>query len=207
MARGGSAGADAAGAGAGEAAAGAASTGSAGEGGAAGSLGAAGAGAAGGASGEGGAGGADPCNFGEASSAGTNEALNLFGEIVYFADGAVLPAGRYRAQFVDGCMKYASDQAWTVHAYANSSIAWWLVGDSSADQIVVPPGTVGYSTDNGAYAAFEECVAANLLLPPTEFDFAGGKLGVWLLDSQYTDNVAGVDDRNPKWKLTRVDCQ
>jgi hypothetical protein len=165
------------------------------------------AGGASGASGAAGAGGADGCNFGEAASAGTDQALNLFGEVVYFANGAELPAGHYRVSYVDGCMKYASSQDWTIHAYDNGSYGWWLVGDATNDKIVLPPGTVGYSTANGAYATFDECVAANLLLPPVEFDFAGGKLGVWLQVSPYSDNLAGEDNRNPKWNLVRLDCQ
>lgn len=181
------------------------STGRAGEsgGGAAGSPGAAGGGLGGAVTGEGGSGGADACDFGEASSAGTDEALNLFGEVVYFANGEALPAGHYRIQYVDGCMKYGSGQAWAVHAFADGSIGWWFVGESTADRVVMPPGTAGFST----FSTFDECVAANLLLPATELDFAGGKLGVWLADSPYSDNVAGVDNRNPKWNLVRVDCE
>jgi hypothetical protein len=158
-------------------------------------------------SGEGGGGGADPCDFGEASSAGTNEELNLFGQVVYFADGESLPAGRYRIEYVDGCMKYGGGQDWTIHAYANGSFGWWFVGETTAQQIVLPPGTVGYAASGGAYATFDECVAANLLLAPVEFDFVGGKLGVWLQDSPYSDNVAGVDNRNPKWSLVRLNCE
>jgi hypothetical protein len=156
----------------------------------------------------GGAGGASTCELGEAASAATNQALDLFGTVVYFDDGAQLPAGRYRVTYLDGCMKYASTQDWTIHAYANGeNAAWWLVGASTGDRVVVPPGTSGYATSNGAYATFEECVAANAALAPIEFDFAGGKLGVWVLDSNYGDNVAGTDGRNPKWKLTLLgDC-
>lgn len=143
------------------------------------------------------------CDYGTAGSFATQAELNLFGEIVYFQDGAVLPAGRYRLTYEDGCMKYASDQGWTVHAYANGAVAaWWIVGETYADRITVPPGTVGYYTSNGAFDTFDECVAANAALPPTEFDFGGGKLGVWLLDSNYGDNLAGTDGRNPRWKLT-----
>jgi len=178
-------------------------TGGAGEGGAPSNAGAAGGGPGGAATGEGGSGGADPCDFGEASSAGTDQALNLFGEVVYFANGEALPAGHYRIQYIDGCMKYGGGQSWAVHAYGDGSIGWWFVGESTADRVVMPPGTVGFST----YGTFDECVAANLLLPAAEFDFVGGKLGVWLADSPYSDNVAGVDDRNPKWNLVRVDCQ
>ena len=157
---------------------------------------------AGGAS-EAGAGGDATCDLGEVSSAGTNQNLNLFGTVVYFSDGAALPAGHYRITFVDGCMKYASSQDWTIHAYADANPdGWWFVGDTTAQKIVVPPGTVGYAVANGAYATFDACVAANLALAPKEFDFAGGKLGVWLQDDNYGDNLAGVDNRNPKWKLT-----
>jgi hypothetical protein len=174
-----------------------------GGGGTASDAGAAGGGMGGAQTGEGGSGGADRCDFGEASSAGTDEALNLFGEVVYFANGEALPAGHYRIQYIDGCMQYSSGQAWAVHAYADGSVGWWFVGESTADRVVMPPGTVTYST----FATFDECVAANLLLPASEFDFAGGKLGVWLADSPYSDNLAGVDNRNPKWSLVRVDCE
>jgi hypothetical protein len=143
------------------------------------------------------------CDYGTAASLATNQTLNLFGEVVYFADGAPLPSGRYRVSYQDGCMKYSSTQGWTVHAYANgATAAWWLVGATSSDHVAVPPGTVGYSTSNGAFATFDECVAANKTLAPTEFDFAGGKLGVYLLDSNYPDNIAGDNGRNPKWQLS-----
>jgi hypothetical protein len=39
-------------------------------------------------------------------------------------------------------------------------------------------------------------------VPPEEFQFDGGKLGVWLNDNPYLDNVAGDDGGNPKWQLT-----
>lgn len=143
------------------------------------------------------------CDLGEVASSGTQQNLDLFGTVVYFGEGATLPAGRYRATYVDGCMKYASSQDWTIHAYAGGEpFGWWFVGETSGTKIVPPPGTVGYSAANGAFANFEDCVAANLALPPLEFDFAGGQIGVWLQDSPYTDNLAGQDGRNPKWQLS-----
>lgn len=148
--------------------------------------------------------GGDTCSLGTASSFATGQNLDLFGTIVYFGDGNALPPGRYSVRYLDGCMKYGSAQGWTIHAYADGHNAWWLVGASSANRVVMPPGTIGWSPSNGAFAAFEDCVAANLLLPTKEFDFAGGPLGVWLLDSPYSDNLAGVDNRNPKWELTRL---
>ena len=144
------------------------------------------------------------CVVGSAMSAARPDSLDLFGIVSYYADGGVLPSGHYQVQYEDGCMKYSGSQGWTIHAYADGAIAaWWLVGETSAQRIAVPPGTVGYYTTNGAFATFDECVAANLLLSPVEFDFDGGVIGVWLLDSNYPDNLAGVDGRNPKWKLTR----
>jgi hypothetical protein len=61
---------------------------------------------------------------------------------------------------------------------------------------------VGFLVGAGGFATFDECVAANVPLPPIEFRFDGGPLGVWLEDNPYTDNVAGVGGRNPKWALT-----
>lgn len=158
--------------------------------------------------GGGGGDGDSSCELGEVSSTGTNENLDLFGRVVYFADGIALPAGRYRIKYVDGCMKYSSAQDWAVHAYPNAEPdGWWLVGADTTDKVAVPPGTIGFLVSNGGFATFDECVAANLALSPADFDFAGGKLGVWLQDNPYSDNAAGADDRNPKWTLKLLgDC-
>ena len=152
----------------------------------------------------GGEGGAATCEVGEAQSPAAPGSLDLFGQIAYFGSGGELPAGHYRVTYLDGCMKYASDQDWAIHAYGDGSIAWWL-GSTSGNKLVLLPGTVGIFQGQGGYTDFEGCVAANLPLPPIEFDFAGGVLGVWLADSNYGDNVSGVDGRNPVWKLTLLD--
>ena len=144
------------------------------------------------------------CSLGTAASFATDQSLDLFGQVVYFNGGADLPAGPYRVTYVDGCMKYGGGQGWTIHAYADGSDAWWLVGATSADKVVMPPGTVGWAIGAGAYENFDDCVAANLALPPLDFTFAGGPLGVWLQDSPYSDNLSGVDGRNPKWSLTSL---
>jgi hypothetical protein len=123
----------------------------------------------------------------------------LFGDVIYFADGQVLPKGRYRASYDDGCMKYNAAFAWNVNASATDG--WWLVGASSSDRVTLLPGTAGALFFEG-YADFDECVAANRKLPPKEFEFAGGKLGIWLNDAPYLDNQAGTGGRNPKWSLT-----
>ncbi len=69
------------------------------------------------------------------------------------------------------------------------------------------PGTVGFLVGSGGFATFDECVAANQLVAPIEFAFDGGPIGVWLEDYPYTDNLAGMNGRNPKWDLTLLgDC-
>ena len=139
------------------------------------------------------------CSLGEASSLASDQSLDLFGSITYFAKGQELPAGRYRVAYEDGCMKFNPVLPWSVNNAASSG--WWLVGANSDQRIVNLPG----NADNGflsSLAGFEECVAKNQQLSPKEFDFAGGKLGIWLDDGPYTDNQAGEGGRNPTWKLT-----
>jgi hypothetical protein len=130
---------------------------------------------------------------------------DVFGQVRYFAGGSTLPAGHYRVTYIDGCMKYSSGQGWTVQAYGPGSPAgsdaWWLVGSTTAAKIIMPPGTVGYLVGEGAYASFDDCVTANLELPPVEFDFEGGKIGLWVEDSPYSDNVPGPGGRSPTWHL------
>jgi polyisoprenoid-binding protein YceI len=92
-----------------------------------------------------------------------------------------------------------------VHAYENGSIAWWIVDDETAN-VVMAPGTAGYSVATGAFADFDACVAANLANDaPVELEHAGGRLGVLVRDSPVDDNMAGVDGRNPSYRLEAVD--
>jgi len=146
------------------------------------------------------------CTFGQATSQASASDLSLFGTPAYFNNDQPLPAGTYRLTYVDGCMKYGSGQGWTVNAYANGTDAWWLVGATPSDKILVLPGTAGYAPDAGAFSDFASCVSASLLSPPVTFTHTGGVLGVWLQDSPYSDNTAGEDDRNPTWRLDGVTC-
>ena len=143
-----------------------------------------------------------PCDFGPVVS-------DVFGNVVTFNGGVGIPPGRYRIIYVDGCMKYSSSEDWSVNAYAagdpTGTDRFWVV-DGAMNQIVVPPGTSGYLVGSGGFADFDECVTANLALPPIDFDFAGGPMGVWLDDDPYADNVPGLGGRNPTWKLTLLDC-
>jgi hypothetical protein len=144
---------------------------------------------------------ATTCGLGSAASSATNEStstLNLFGQIVYYDDGGNLPKGRYEAKYLGGCMKYDWLFNWQVQASWPDAGGggFWFVGDTSSDRIVMPPGVTM------SYADFDACVAANLTASPEDFEFDGGKLGIWLNDDPYTDNVAGPDGGNPRWQLT-----
>jgi hypothetical protein len=182
-----------------------------GEGGSAGHGGHGGAGEGGGNGGDGSAGEGGShgdCVVGEVSSDATASNLSLFGTPVYFNGGEALPAGTYEVTYVDGCIRYGGGQGWTVNAYdAGGCCNWWLIGETTSELVVVLPGTIGYAVGSGAFAVFEECVAASQAAPPVEFEHAGGPLAIWLRDSPYSDNSAGEDGRNPKWRLRRLsDC-
>lgn len=142
-------------------------------------------------------------------------ALDISGGVFRFNSGLPLAAGRYRIQNLGGCLKYSIDQNWTVNALANGESSWWLVGATTSQQLLIPPGTVGYVQapeggvrDIGAFVRFEDCDAASSALPPLEFDFPGGLLGLWLRDPRYDDNVGGLNGRNPNWSLSKItsDC-
>lgn len=145
------------------------------------------------------------CGLGEASSTATSGELDLFGTPAYFNDGLPLPAGRYRVTYLDGCMMYGSGQGWTVNAYASDQACWYVIGETTGDRIVVPPGTIGYAPGSGAFASFDDCVAASRTIAPVEFELAAEqRVGIWLLDSPYSDNMAGVDGNNPRWRLDNI---
>ena len=143
------------------------------------------------------------CTIGEAQSEATADNLSLFGDPVEFVDGADLPAGTYIIEYIDGCMKYAPGQDWTVNAYEQGGCChWWVTSGDPANDVVMAPGNVGWSTANGAHASFGECVSASQSLAPVEFEHAGGPIGLRLQDSNFPDNTAGEGGVNPRWRLS-----
>jgi hypothetical protein len=95
-------------------------------------------------------------------------------------------------------MKYnPGNDEWSLHQSDDGRFGWWLVGETSADRIRILPGTTSRRR------AFADCVTVNRAAPEQTFDHPGGKLGIWLSDTNYTDNVAGESNRNPRWRLTR----
>ena len=145
------------------------------------------------------------CTIGTATSSASAGNLNLFGTPVYFDNGADIPAGTYMVSYEDGCFKYGSGQGWTVNAYPKGGCChWWIIGNTTNDRLEAAPGTIGFAVGSGAFAAFQDCVNASKLSAPVTIQHTGGKLGIWLQDSPYTDNTPGENGNNPKWKLTRV---
>jgi hypothetical protein len=135
-----------------------------------------------------------PCDFGDLEA-------DPFGTTTSWNGGASLPSGHYRVTYVDGCMKYSSSQGWTINAYANGPDTLYVVQSNQA--IAPAPGTVGFYVNQGAFASFDACVAANLNDAPLEFDvISAGPIGLHLVDDPYTDNVAGENGRNPTYHLS-----
>lgn len=129
---------------------------------------------------------------------------DVFGQTLYFANGVALAPGRYRVSYLDGCMKYAPSEGWTVNAYALGDTAgsdhWWFVSQGQNVTTDIPPGTVGFASS----VTFDECVKASQASTPVVLTHPGGPLGVWLEDAPYSDNVPGLNGRSPTWTLECV---
>jgi len=141
-----------------------------------------------------------PCDYGELVA-------DAFGSLAMWNGGAPVPAGHYTVTWVDGCMKYSSSQGWTVNAYANGPDTLYVVTTASSQQgsaIITAPGTVGFFVNQGAFATFDDCVAANDKSDaPVTFDLSTPQpIGLRLVDDPYTDNVAGENGRNPTYRLS-----
>jgi hypothetical protein len=143
-------------------------------------------------------------------------ALDVTGPVRYFAAGASLPAGKYRVEYVDGCVTYGPGYAyppwgWTIHAGMVPGNYWLMgaygghcvmVGAATDDVVGVLPGTTNPPPGIDTYA---NCVTANKAMDqPLDFDFQGGPLGLYIEDTMPGDNVGGPapDGVTPTWKLT-----
>ena len=140
--------------------------------------------------------------------------------VIYdFADGATFPAGQYRLEYVDGCRRYDDTAAWTLHASTLASAlsaagrgGCFLVM-SNRETIAIAPGTAGVVVGEGgeplgAYASYDECVAANLKLAPITFNTTqAGPIGVMNAGDSSTAKSPGeaVGGRSPSYRLTRLD--
>lgn len=156
------------------------------------------------------------CDLGSGHSLPEDVTVDVPGATArYFAGGTELPAGHYRLAYVDGCNTYGIGCDWTIHGSKASPglESCFLV---SNDQVLgLTPGTVGvYASDDptigGAFATYQECVAANCSDPALDFMFAGGKFGVQrdgggvlgAIDDAGGESVGG---RSPTFRLIRLD--
>ncbi len=140
--------------------------------------------------------------------------VDATGSTHYVANGASLPAGRYRAQWIDGCMKWAyggPSFGWDVNdpppGVFGGPVAmdpgYCLLVDGQNVFVAALPGLTGSAADSGTND-YASCIAANESIPAVDFDFAGGKLGVIANDLAAGDNTTGesAGGVSPTWRIT-----
>jgi hypothetical protein len=69
---------------------------------------------------------------------------------------------------------------------------------------MLPLRVVRACNEKNGFATFDECIAANQVVPPEDYYHPGGRLGVWLSDTPYYDNVPGENGRGPTWALEKL---
>ena len=129
---------------------------------------------------------------------------NVFSaEPAFFNDGDPVPAGQYVISYVEGCIKYSAVSGWTVNAFDELGTAnWWLIGAATTDKRLLLPGNVGFLPGLGGFTNFDDCVNASRRSATRTYNHPGGRLGVYLQDTEYADNEAGEDDSNPVWRIS-----
>jgi hypothetical protein len=140
--------------------------------------------------------------------------VDPLGTTRYVAGGASLPAGRYRAQWIDGCMRWAYGGpafGWDVNdpppgvfgGPVSTDPGYCLLVTGSGTYVAALPGLTGSAADSGAND-YASCVAATHATPAIDFDFAGGKLGVIANDLAAGDNTTGesAGGVSPTWRIT-----
>jgi hypothetical protein len=158
-------------------------------------------------------GGAPACDSSAAIGPMTVE-VDPTGSTHYVANGASLSAGRYRAQWIDGCMKWAyggPSFGWDVNdpppGVFGGPVAmdpgYCLLVDAQNAFVAALPGLTGSAADSGTND-YASCVAANEGVPAVDFDFAGGQLGVIANDLAAGDNTTGesAGGVSPTWRIT-----
>jgi len=135
------------------------------------------------------------------------------GSTRYVMGGASLPAGRYQAQWIDGCMRYAVGGpmfGWDVNdpppavypgptGVSTTDPGYCVVVDDQNDVVTELPGLTGFGTND-----YSSCVAEVSSTAPVEFSFPGGKMGVLANDFGAGDNVQGesAGGASPTWRIT-----
>jgi hypothetical protein len=137
----------------------------------------------------------------------------------WFRDGAKFPAGRYRISYVDGCNTYGPKCRWTIHSATEMLSEMNIVAIGMDLILALAPGTVGACDADTAFESYGDCVAANCMLPPLDFDYPGGPIAIQRnggadLEPSILFNKEGpLDDlggetvggRSPTYRLTKLD--
>jgi hypothetical protein len=160
------------------------------------------------------------CTVGAAADLPEPLTLDVMGSVRYFAKGAPLPRGKYRIEYVDGCMMYGPATSatgtwgWEIHT-GNQPFNLWLTGFPGAGYCVLVGASAsnilqtlpGITSGAPGYSTYADCVAANKSTnAPLDFDFAGGPLGIVVKDALPSDNSGGetAGGVSPTWKLSLV---
>lgn len=114
-------------------------------------------------------------------------------EIQWFSgDSSDFPEGLYEVRYVEGAMKYNGSFGWSVNY---SVTAGFLVkyndGANEVSAVVITGDFVNQAAAEAANAGQK-----------VQFTHTGGKIGIYLKDSPYNDNVEG--DPNPTFTLVKV---
>jgi hypothetical protein len=151
------------------------------------------------------AGGCDSAPAGLAAMLPEVLSLDVAGPPKYFGGGADFPAGTYRLDYVDGCMKWgqtgfgwAVGEGLTVGVLVEECI---LVGATQANILGVLPGL-----DSSGVPSYGDCVAMSKAQPPLVVHYDGGKLGIFNNDTVQFDDVGGdaAGGVSPTWRLSLV---
>lgn len=143
---------------------------------------------------------AAPCRLPEGVSLPEDLSAEVQGDplapVVYYAGGARLPGGRYRVSYLQGCFSCC----------VTLLDEFWLVGANVLTMIMRLPGGSDMGLDVAPVAS---CPVRGAPYPDVDFDFEGGKLGIWFTDAVALDNVDGdgAGGPNPTWRLTLLECR
>ena len=106
----------------------------------------------------------------------------------YFSGGAVFPAGSYTISYQTGAFGFTGNTHWSV---AYSQATGYIITSGTAATPWGQPDGVDYPTQAAAQAGFAGMT--------TVYQHPGGPIGMYCLDSPYTDNVSGSP--NPTFSL------
>jgi hypothetical protein len=162
------------------------------------------------------------CHLSNGATLPEEKTADLSGAVQLFAGGATLPSGKYRLSYVGGCNIFDVNGGWNVQGLSHfSTIQSCLLVDDNGMSIANPALTISANSVmillpnnvyiGSTYPTYHECVAAYCELPPLEFDFAGGTLGLnclsVLVSFGVVNDLGGQSEggRNPTYRLTRLD--